>query len=171
MWHVVAASVLGTSHRQSGTVCQDFHLYYRVGDLLVAAVADGAGSASHADIGASLAASAALPRIGDSKTSLSPVSVSSARSLVLQGFAAARASLEDEARERGIALRDLATTLLVVLATPDSAIAGQVGDGAIVGLTTNDELISISIPARGEYINETNFLGFPMIGANRCRFR
>src|SRR5262245_47976773 len=58
-WNVLYGSVAGTSHEGRGEPCQDYALA-RIcrpegGPVLVAACADGAGSARHADLGARLA--------------------------------------------------------------------------------------------------------------------
>ena len=53
MIRVIGASVCGTSHERIGQVCQDFHAYHLLTDsLLLIAVADGAGSARCAEVGA-----------------------------------------------------------------------------------------------------------------------
>ena len=70
-WRVAAASVVGTSHVKSGQPCQDAH-EWRVlpSGFLIAAVADGAGSAALAEIGATLAARAAVQALAEA---LSPL--------------------------------------------------------------------------------------------------
>ncbi|HEX2204420.1 MAG TPA: protein phosphatase 2C domain-containing protein, partial [Longimicrobium sp.] len=60
-WHVLAASVRGTSHERSGTPCQDAHGWVVTpGGALAAAVSDGAGSSPRSDEGARWAVDAAL---------------------------------------------------------------------------------------------------------------
>src|SRR4051794_33768846 len=59
MWKILHASAVGTSHQVTGRPCQD-HCDARIvppvgGDVLIAACADGAGSAEHSDIGARVA--------------------------------------------------------------------------------------------------------------------
>ena len=51
-----------------------------------------------------------------------------------------------------------ATTLILVVATPDLVAAAQVGDGAAVVDGGNGEIISLTVPHWGQYINETTFL-------------
>ena len=56
-WQATAASVRGTSHEKTGQPCQDAHRWEILpGAILVAAVADGAGSASLGDMGAQVGA-------------------------------------------------------------------------------------------------------------------
>ena len=60
-WIVLGASVTGSSHLKASLPCQDAHAYCLVGDsTLIIAVADGLGSAAHAEIAAQIAVSAAL---------------------------------------------------------------------------------------------------------------
>src|SRR5688572_17030964 len=56
IWRVVAASVRGTGHEKTNLPCQDAHGWEDIeGGWLVAAVADGAGSAPLAQEGAEVA--------------------------------------------------------------------------------------------------------------------
>jgi serine/threonine protein phosphatase PrpC len=63
-WHIIGASVTGTSHLKRGTGCDDMNLYrqHSNGSLMLA-VADGAGSAKYAAVGSSTAATAAVNAI------------------------------------------------------------------------------------------------------------
>jgi len=64
-----------------------------------------------------------------------------------------------EALARHRPLRDFATTLLLMLASPRLLVAAQVGDGAVVVSGENSRLECITHPASGgEYLNETLFL-------------
>src|SRR5262249_49570506 len=50
------------------------------------------------------------------------------------------------------------TTLILVVALRDQAAAVQVGDGAAVVRLPDDQLLALTRPPVGEYINETSFL-------------
>src|SRR4028119_2107946 len=55
-WQVVGASVIGTSHEKRSQPCQDAHCWRLLPHgVLVASVADGAGSAALAEVGAKIA--------------------------------------------------------------------------------------------------------------------
>jgi hypothetical protein len=58
-WRVVAASVRGTSHEKTGQPCQDAHCWDILAVLAVT-VADGAGSATLGEVGATIAAQTAI---------------------------------------------------------------------------------------------------------------
>lgn len=64
LWHIIGASVTGTSHLKQGNGCDDTHMYqqHNNGSLMLA-VADGAGSARYAALGARTAANAAMNAI------------------------------------------------------------------------------------------------------------
>jgi len=158
-WNLVFASVAGTSH--SDGLCQD-HADGRIitapdGPVLVAAVADGAGSASHSDQGAKAAVDAFLAEAeaGIAATTSEAIPVEQVRSWV----DAARRRVESEAEIQGVPLRQFACTLLVAVVGPTSAMFAQVGDGVIVfdGLET-DGYVFAFWPDMGEYANTTRFL-------------
>jgi hypothetical protein len=159
-WKIVAASVQGTSHTKTGTPCQDSHCFAQKDNILVGAVADGAGSASSAEIGSSVAAETFVSKITDLISSLGEISEHVAQSVVKQGVLEARAALERKAQEQspGKSLRDFATTLIAFIATGEFVAAAQIGDGALVCLSLDNELFAITVPPLSEYINETTFL-------------
>ena len=57
--------------------------------------------------------------------------------------------------------RALATTLILLVATPVLVAAAQVGDGAVVVGDGGSDLIALTTPQSGEYLNETTFLTAP----------
>jgi hypothetical protein len=143
-WQVVGASVAGASHRRRGVECQDAHAVVRTDTGLVIAVADGAGSAPRAAEGAQLAVTAAAywSRRGISD----PVAILSRARTCLRTWAGSVASL-----------RELATTLSVVVLTPRTVKVAQIGDGAVVLMRDNGFELLRAVEA-GEYLNETVFL-------------
>ena len=54
--------------------------------------------------------------------------------------------------------RELASTLIVAVATPEAIAIAQVGDGAAIARRRDQNLISLTTPQTGEYANETTFL-------------
>ena len=159
-WRVVAASVTGTSHAKTGLPCQDSH---SIGgktpdDLLIAAVADGAGSAALSDTGSEIAARTATRTVARlARLHIAPFYEAIIKEILEGAVRAARAALETEARQQERALRDFATTLIVAICTPDMTAAAQIGDGAAV-TSHEDEYTLFSAPQRGEYANQTNFI-------------
>src|SRR4051812_48827917 len=67
MWRYSAAKATGTSHNKLGTPCQDrFACKITESGYMLIAVADGAGSASKADVGAELSSAAAIASLEES---------------------------------------------------------------------------------------------------------
>jgi hypothetical protein len=70
-------------------------------------------------------------------------------------------AIEAEAPVRDVKIRDLATTLILLMAAPELVAAAQVGDGATVLGDHEGEIVALTTPQNGEYINETTFLISP----------
>jgi hypothetical protein len=159
-WRVVGSVQRGQRHIKTGHPCQDV-LRWELwrGETLLAAVADGAGSARFAEVGAELAVSSAFDTLVQSlpkdPVKLFPDAVKALLNGLLTG---ARKALSEEAARREVSVRDLATTLLVLVATPQWAAAGQIGDGAVVIGDGKDNWRALTVPPLSEYLNETVFL-------------
>jgi hypothetical protein len=159
-WRTAGVSVRGLSHLRSGTPCQDAHLCEVFsGGTLVVAVADGAGSAPQAAVGSACVVRAAVQRLVNRLGHGLPRADEDWRGLLREAFQFASSMLAAEAAARQCPLADLATTLLVAVATPELAAAGQVGDGAVVARLDDEGFQAVTRPpATQEYINETTFL-------------
>jgi len=164
-WRTVGVSSQGGSHIKTGDPCQDAH---RWGVLpcgsLVIAIADGAGTAAMAEVGAQLAVTTALKFICDSlkTTALEEANESEWRALLSHSLAVALEALVKEAELRQAALRDFACTLALAVARPGRMVAAiQIGDGAVVAQEEGGETFALTRPAPSEYLNETTFLISP----------
>jgi hypothetical protein len=160
MWKLLFQSVQGTAHERNGQPCQDscFVRLQRIGHgpVLVLACADGAGSASHADLGARLACRGVVRLVLDGLRDGLPVAQVE-RDTVLSWHERLRRELQKEAERRQLELQQLACTLLLAIVGEGAAAFSQVGDGAIV-LADDDAYRTVFWPQNGEYANTTNFL-------------
>jgi hypothetical protein len=160
-WRVIGASVTGASHLKHDLPCQDYQssrlLPSGDGQALLIALADGAGSAENADLGAQLAVEAALQSLESSLGTSAPTSLDFEVSMRL-AFESAQQVLFDQAESDEIPVRSLATTLTCVNAVDGFLTVGQLGDGSVIVRTDEDELVAVTNPQRGEYANETFFL-------------
>lgn len=163
-WCFVAASMAGTSHTSAGTLCQDRSLCSVLetsgaGDVLVAAVADGAGSAARGGDGAECSSRTFLDEI-ERFYALDPHPSSITRDTMSQWLRVLRNKLEVMAAEEELRLQDFAATLIVVVAETDYVAFFQIGDGAIVVSPYGDrEQYSLVFhPQQGEYANSTRFV-------------
>lgn len=121
------------------------------------AVADGAGSAKYADVGSVLAARTAIEALD--KKCLNGANFSENPLAELKEIVeSARARLITESEQRGTPVRDFATTLLIAVIGVDWIAAAQIGDGAVLGGDSPENLHAITRPVASEYLNETQFL-------------
>jgi serine/threonine protein phosphatase PrpC len=168
IWHVVGASVAGTSHQRTGRGCEDAHAYRRHGDLLLLAAADGAGSASQGAAGAL----AAIDGVLDAAERMllqqrEPAHEDEWRNVLTLVWQAAHEALVQlavgwpsppEQPSESLPLREFATTLLLAVVTVHWVAVAQIGDGAIVIQHVDGMTQSLTPPEQREYINETQFL-------------
>ena len=164
-WKIVSASVVGTGHVRSGRPCQDSTQYRYLpiagapADTLVAAVADGAGSALYSDRGARIAAAAGIATVADMLAAeRAAVSPERLEEILVEAVAAARNAVDEVAQANGHGIREYATTFLVGAHVNGHLGAAQVGDGAIVAAPAGGAYELITNPDRGEYANETSFV-------------
>jgi hypothetical protein len=158
-WFVVGSSVRGVAHVKNGLPCQDSHAWRRpCGDIILVAVADGAGSAAYADQGSKLAVHSSLEALEAGLSEKVPAEKEEWRALLNIAFETARKALLDQANVLGSAAHELASTLLVAALSSESLASMQVGDGCIVVQTREGTLEAVSTPMNGEYANETVFL-------------
>jgi Protein phosphatase 2C len=163
-WRIVAASVCGTSHIKNKQLCQDAHHWQILpNNVLVIAAADGAGSASLGKVGAMIAVETAIEYVSNyqemSRYTLADDAL--LRELLTDTILAAKKAVEDEADVCEHQSHDLATTLIIAIATPEVAAVAQIGDGLAVAKDSTGNLLALTIPNSGEYINETTFLTSP----------
>ncbi|MBD2522585.1 protein phosphatase 2C domain-containing protein [Nostoc sp. FACHB-133] len=162
-WKAVARSEIGTSHQKQGIVCQDYGNYRILDDVIVGAVADGAGSAKHSDIGSRLAVETVLKCFSEinefpQKEDYQPLSKEEAQKVFSEIVNKVITELQKQANEEDYSINDLACTLLVFLATPDYVAAMQIGDGFIVIRSQESEYQLLFQPDKGEFANETTFI-------------
>lgn len=157
-WRVLSASVTGTSHEKRSQPCQDAHCWQRFPTgVLVAAVADGAGSASLGEVGAQIAVGVAVDTVGRWEL-MPPQRDMDWQQLLTEALKAAQGAVIAESANRDVKARELASTLILVVATPEQVAVAQVGDGAAVVGDAAGNIASLTAPPCGEYINETIFL-------------
>jgi len=162
-WKYVLASVAGTSHLKKGIPCQDssecrIFLDGQGHKILVAVVSDGAGSASHSELGSALACNLL---IGEMETYFA--NGGAIKELNREFAANCLTNFQNEIRIRaeadGLALGDFACTVLASIVGPDCAAFMQIGDGCIVvsELEEPDEYSWVFWPQKGEFANMTTF--------------
>jgi hypothetical protein len=129
-----------------------------VEDLLIVAVADGAGSAPSAATGSGVAVAAAVASLHAQLSGWPRLGPGEGRHAVCGAMVTARTALEQRASREGIAIGDLATTLLLAVVSADELVVAAIGDGAVIGRDAAGQLSSVAPVERGEYVNETVFV-------------
>jgi serine/threonine protein phosphatase PrpC len=150
------ASVTGRQHEAVSITCQDAALLHRLGRSgIIAAVADGAGSAKHAEIGAGVAVSAAVRVLTSLKSNV--FALDEPNTVLIQ----IQEALTAKACELSCELRDLACTLMAVLVVKRGDGFGwaafHIGDG-VIAAELDGQMQVLSRPENGEFGNSTYFL-------------
>ena len=164
-WRIATATAPGSSHLKEGLPNQDA-VGYRIvelgiGEVVIAAVADGAGSASRSDEGSRVAVDAAVATIVDGidQRPWAAFFKHLAESLARDAIMRARTEVEHYGQQHGIPSRKLACTLIVAFACDSLITAAQVGDGAVIAFDIDSGTATTLCEAHsGEYANETTFI-------------
>ena len=159
-WKIIAASVAGTSHVGRGEGCQDAFVCEVArqidGEVLLIAVADGAGSAINGAAGARLAVEFWQNGL---KVWLENNRVENLERAFATDFVRLwHYELTKRASSDGLNLSDYACTLLTAAVGATSAAFVQIGDGAIVFADETENYRLFTAPQQGEYANSTNFV-------------
>src|SRR3954462_8300754 len=101
MWNFVYGSAAGTSHQRTGQPCQDYCVgevvAASIGPVLVAACADGAGSAALSGVGARIAVETFISQAREALMDLAADSPNIGRDVLLGWNKVARSRIHEEA--------------------------------------------------------------------------
>ncbi|MFN8303560.1 MAG: PP2C family serine/threonine-protein phosphatase [Saprospiraceae bacterium] len=153
-WKIAGSSVIGLSHIKNNIPCQDHISILDNDDCFCISLADGAGSAKFAELGASIVTSKTCELILQYFDKFFLDEAKEVREKIIHVL---RTNLGMQAKVKEAVKRDFASTLLFVAVKGENFIAGHIGDG-IIGYVKGNELITLSPPENGEYINETYFV-------------
>jgi hypothetical protein len=159
-WRLVTGQKRGSHHEAMGMSCEDS---YRAAilppDVLLIAVADGAGSVRYAELGANTVSQCSLEYLRSriSATQIAP-DAAAAESMLREAMAAALEGVQAEASALDVMVRELSSTLILVIGRRDFVAVAQVGDGAAIITDEQEKIIALTTPKTGEYINEITFL-------------
>ena len=162
-WRVAQASVVGQSHLNQNTVCQDRVLTgvfesESEGEILIAAVADGAGSTTSGQRGAEIACGFFVKQISEflKNAAVKSLTEEFGRRWI-EFFQAEIAKIAGAGKKE---TREYATTLVAAVVGKNDAVFYQVGDGGAVFSASGKPVsyrFSIA-PVESEYVNQTEFL-------------
>jgi hypothetical protein len=171
-WKLIAEKSIGTSHERVGLPCQDFCDVEALNisnnqwdNIVVGAIADGAGSAKYAEIGSQIAVERTLEFC--KKRIKKPF----LRKVLSQNFSDYLSKnsiklvtyilkeLAEESNQKSCSIKDFSCTLIAFIASPDFIISLQIGDGFLVTKSSDsDDFNLLFQPEKGEYANETTFI-------------
>lgn len=163
-WRIAHASAIGSAHINQGTKCQDRLACQTVGtkdgEILIAVVADGAGSTTDGEVGAEIACQFFIEEVTDFLNS-QDASVSSLN-LEFGKFWISyfQKKIAEVAKNETKTIRDFASTLVGAVISEKQAVFYQIGDGGAV-FSNSGEANSYKFaiaPEESEYVNVTDFL-------------
>lgn len=143
-YKVARAEIQGKIHKEQGTPCQDKTAYIIGNDFACVALADGAGSRAHSEIGAQITVNATCCYFKNLRDIESIDEKDFLRFII------------DNLIGSNYSFYDLASTLLFVFIKNRKAIIGHLGDGMIFGTDKNNTEV-LSYPENGEEKNITFF--------------
>lgn len=158
-WRIVGASTIGSSHRATGTPCQDSNwsmpgLAADGRTVLCAFAADGAGTAPQGGAGAEAAMEATAEFL---RPRLAFMADDGSEAMLRECAGHVAARIRDLADAAGLSPRDYACTWLGVVATETMTTVVQLGDGGVV-IDVGRGLEMPITPMNGEYANQTYFI-------------
>lgn len=158
-WKIAGCSLPGTAHLRRGRTCEDSVGWFADDELLVIAVADGAGSAALPALGSALAVRTAINSFLAWQSDGAAFNSTNATLILGRTCQCVLNTISERSTELGVEPRDLASTLILVVANRDFCAAAQIGDGAVVLKDESGNLVSLATPTNGEFANETVLLG------------
>lgn len=161
-WNFVNVSVIGSSHSKMGLPCQDTCKCFIINNqapIFIAVAADGAGSAQYADLGSKFACNIFIEKLivffqsGNSIENLK-------REYIENLIQEIKVNISEYASSYNSNPREFACTIITAIIGLNSAVFFQIGDGAIVVSSSEDNgsFNWVFWPQNGEYINTTFFL-------------
>ncbi len=157
-WSWAGASCVGVSHLKAGESKQDAFRCFVIPEknFFFGIVCDGAGSAKWGGVGAWITSRLIARRCKDF---LSNREITPSEADFWDWIDEVRDILHRLANLRNSHANDFATTVVLVLASKDLVLTGNIGDGASVGYQPDTQTwISLSWPEHGEYVSTTRFI-------------
>ncbi len=150
--------IAGRSHLQSNAPCQDYVAARAQRDVACIALADGAGSRSHSEHGARVVVKATTRLLMDPFEEIWALAGTNPSQVTAEVLDHCLTALQRQASERNCTVSALASTLLSVAHSKGRFLAGHVGDGCIIHLQDDGQIVVLSHPDNGEYANTTFFV-------------
>ena len=165
MWRVFSASTTGKRNLEHDVAGQDACHCLVSGEVLVAVVCDGAGSAREARTGSDFIARTLVEQLSSivgapSDTGLRGEVDGGLEATIRAAIENVRSQLADLAASRALTLEDFSSTLVGCVCSPVGGCFFHIGDGFAIQQTESGESV-VSLPENGEYADETYFVTDP----------
>lgn len=164
-WRVAQASAIGLAHINQNTECQDRFACRTIktagdGEVLIAVVADGAGSTTDGQIGAEVACAIFAEEVIDFLNAKNASLKSLNEEFGRRWISYFQEKIGETALANKKELRDYASTLVGAVIGRTSAVFYQIGDGGIVFSSSGaPQSYRFAIaPVEAEYVNVTDFV-------------
>jgi hypothetical protein len=159
-WKYISSSVTGRSHLDHNEKGQD---YCKTGviqisekEYFIGIVADGAGSTKYGGLGAEIACETMFINIISTVRIIDTIATIPNEEII-NWVNTARESINRHAQDKGISLKEYASTLIGSIIGMGHSIFFQIGDGGIV-VNVDAAYQTVFWPEQGEYANTTFFL-------------
>ena len=160
-WKASFYSSIGVQHQKLKMPCQDYAAYNLVNnEIIIGAVADGAGSAKLSHQGAELTVTKTIEYLTSCVDTSQETCVENLTNFDnSQLLTIIVDCLKQKAENENCLLKDLACTLVAFIATPKYLLGIQIGDGfLVIREQQKEEYELVFKPDKGEYANETTFV-------------
>lgn len=151
-WSIAGVSIRGVSHIKHNIVCQDAIASHRKDDFYGIALADGAGSLKHSDIGAKSITKISLRYVEHNYDAIYEGKINQ-----YELISKIEDYLQNKALKLNIDFKELGSTLQLVCIKNDRFIFIHIGDGVISYMNKLGVVEVLSHPMNGEFSNQTFF--------------
>lgn len=160
-YKIACGRAVGRSHTATVTPCQDYVAARSTQGVGCLALADGAGSRSHSEIGAQEAVKATLRVLNRNFDDLYTLALTDPVKVATRVLEECRRTISKKARLQQLEVDAFACTLMFVAHKDERYLAGHLGDGVIAIETELGIVDILSHPNNGEYANTTFFITEP----------
>lgn len=157
-YKIACGRAVGRSHTVTATPCQDYVAARSARGIGCLALADGAGSRSHSEIGAQEAVKATLRALSRNFDDLYTLALADPAKVTTRILEECRSAIGKKARLLQLEPDAFACTLMFVAHKDGRYLAGHLGDGVIAIEMEQGTVEVLSHPDNGEYTNTTFFI-------------
>jgi hypothetical protein len=164
-WVIAKGSSIGGRHIEDNLPCQDSNAvsYNQEMDYGIAIVSDGAGSASHSDLGSKIIVEKGIELLNErfSKTSFQELILKEqieVDTFFIEFYKLLYNKFEEYSLENNLPIKSLAATSIIISFNKSGLICSHIGDGRAGYQDNENNWHSVLEPFKGEEANQTIFI-------------